>query len=58
MSPTPKTKPTAIVQWWLDKLTDLQRQLVLARKNRNAWEVRRLTNVIKRIDVMLTDMKR
>ncbi|HUK11320.1 MAG TPA: hypothetical protein VLX09_25865 [Stellaceae bacterium] len=55
---TAKNKPTAIMQWWLDKQTDLQRQLALARNSGNAREIRRLQNSIKRIDLMLKDMKR
>jgi hypothetical protein len=54
----PRRKPDAIVQWWLDKQTHLERQLTLARKGKNQREIDRLKSGIKRIGVMLASMKR
>ena len=50
-------KPGAIVQWWLDKQADLERQLTLARKSTSQCGIERLERSIERIDVMLKDMK-
>jgi hypothetical protein len=51
-------KPTAIVQWWRDKRSDLQRQLALARESGNAREALQIRRSIERIDLVLRDMKR
>jgi hypothetical protein len=53
-----RQKPTAIVQWWLDKRSDLQRQLALARESGNAREALQLRRSIERINLVLRDMKR
>src|SRR5579863_8970751 len=55
---TPRNVSTTILRWWLDKRTDLERQLAaLKGKKADPRKIERLKSGIERIDAMLATME-